>query len=279
MNDGNAACRRRLAANLHAVLSCERCEMLDVASQKSLVGGNNVLAVLERFFEDFRCGMISADEFHDDVDFGVFDHVFPVERENAFCKAKALRFRVIAAACAFEVQVDAIVFKIFVVMGVDEACYAPADGSKADKSYVYASHANSHLWYAWRRHGGMRLRSDGVDCTELLRQDERRDRVRASILAKSPSLTIFFCLMDASAWFVLLSVVFLISACMAAALFAQIAKREGVRALVHGIMAVCGLLSILAWGGTQIALPAQIAFTVFNVVYAACARKRLRRDI
>ena len=78
---------------------------------------------------------------------------------------------------------------------------------------------------------------------------------------------------------VLLSVVFLISACMAAALFAQIAKREGVRALVHGIMAACGLLSILAWGGTQIALPAQIAFTVFNVVYAACARKRLRRDI
>ena len=60
----------------------------------------------------------------------------------------------------------------------------------------------------------MRLRSDGVDCTELLHQDERRDRVRASILAKSPSLTIFFCLMDASAWFVLLSVVFLISACM-----------------------------------------------------------------
>ncbi|MFQ9742858.1 MAG: hypothetical protein ACLRX5_10570 [Slackia sp.] len=103
--------------------------------------------------------------------------------------------------------------------------------------------------------------------------------MRASILAKSPSLTIFFCLMDASAWFVLLSVVFLISACMAAALFAQIAKREGARVLVHGIMAACGLLSILAWGGTQIALPAQIAFTVFNVVYAACARKRLRRDI
>ncbi|WP_415927577.1 hypothetical protein [Slackia piriformis] len=58
-----------------------------------------------------------------------------------------------------------------------------------------------------------------------------------------------------------------------ASLFAQIAKREGVRALVHGIMAACGLLSIFAWGGTQ------IAFTVFNVVYAACARKRLRRDI
>ena len=147
--------------------------------------------------------MVSADEFHDDVDFGVFDYVFPVERENAFCKAKALRFCVIAAACALEVQVDAIVFKIFVVMGADEACYASADGSKADKSYVYASHANSHLWYAWRRYAGMRLRSDGVDCTELLHQDERRDRVRASILAKSPSLTIFFCLMDASAWFVL----------------------------------------------------------------------------
>ena len=32
MNDGNAACRRRLAANLHAVLGRERREMLDVAS-------------------------------------------------------------------------------------------------------------------------------------------------------------------------------------------------------------------------------------------------------
>lgn len=143
-----------------------------------------MLAVLEGFFEDLRCGMVAADEFYDNIDFGVVDHVFPVERENALRKAQTLRLCIVAAACALEIQVDAVMLEIFIVMGADEARYASADGSEADKSYVYASHANSHLWYAWRRYAEMRLRSDGVDCTELLRQDRRRDRVRASILVR-----------------------------------------------------------------------------------------------
>lgn len=77
----------------------------------------------------------------------------------------------------------------------------------------------------------------------------------------------------------ILSVVFLLSACMAAVLFAQIARRENTRSLAYGIMAVCGLLSIFVWGGMQIALPAQIAFTALNVAYTACSHKCLRRDM
>lgn len=80
---------------------------------------------------------------------------------------------------------------------------------------------------------------------------------------------------------VLLSMVFLISACMAEALFVQVAKRahvDFVRLSLHGVMTICGLFSIIAWAGSQIALPAQIVFTIYNGVYVICLSRRLLRS-
>lgn len=80
---------------------------------------------------------------------------------------------------------------------------------------------------------------------------------------------------------VLLSMVFLISACMAEALFVQVAKGahvDFVRLSLHVAMTICGLFSIIAWAGSQIALPAQTVFTIYNGIYVIRLSRRLLRS-
>ena len=55
-------------------------------------------------------------------------------------QADALGFLLVAAACAFDNQVDSVVLEVFVVVFQDETGDAAADGAEADEAEVHALH-------------------------------------------------------------------------------------------------------------------------------------------
>ena len=71
MDDGNAARGSRLAAEGDAVLRRDLRKLRGMTSDQGLVGGHDVLACAERFFEDLGGGVLAADELDHAVDIGV----------------------------------------------------------------------------------------------------------------------------------------------------------------------------------------------------------------
>ena len=140
VDDGDAAGRCGFTANLHALFGREGREMLDVAAKEGLVCRYDMLAVLEGLLEDFGRRMLAADELDDDMDIGVVHDVAPVGGEDTLGKADALGFRLVAAACALDHQVDSVVLEVFVVVLQDETGDAAADGAEADEAEVHALH-------------------------------------------------------------------------------------------------------------------------------------------
>lgn len=81
VHHGNAASRCRFAFDLHVVLRGQRTQAFHVAAEQRFVGGNHMLARLERFFENLSCRVFAADEFDHDVNLRVAYHLAPIVGE------------------------------------------------------------------------------------------------------------------------------------------------------------------------------------------------------
>ena len=137
---GNAASCSGFALDLHAVAVREFGQVLNMTAEQRLVRGNHVLAVRERVLENFRRGMFAANELDHDVDIGVARDVLPVGGED-ICDAEILRFCIVAAACALNLKVDAVVLNIIVVVALNKAHYASTDSSQTNNANVDAAHS------------------------------------------------------------------------------------------------------------------------------------------
>ena len=137
---GNAASCGSFALNLHAVAVCELGQVLDMAAEQCLIRGNHVLAVCKRVLENFGRGMLAANELDHDVDSGVARNILPVGGED-ICDAEILRFCVVAAACALNLKVDAVVLHVIVVVALNKAHYASTDSSQTNNANVDAAHS------------------------------------------------------------------------------------------------------------------------------------------
>ena len=75
-----------------------------------------------------------------DVDSGVARDVLPVGGEDV-CDAEVFRFCVVAAACALNLKVDAVVLHVIVVVALNKAHYASTDSSQTNNANVDAAHS------------------------------------------------------------------------------------------------------------------------------------------
>ena len=143
-DNGDAATAAGLALNLHAARTRLLGKRLDMAAQQGLVGGDDMLAVLEGSGEDLGCGMLATNQLDDDVDGGVGDDIVPVARKGLALNACRLGLLPSKRAGAGQLKVDAVGCQVLIVVALDQTGHAAADGSQTDQTDVHGAQGFAH---------------------------------------------------------------------------------------------------------------------------------------
>ena len=143
-HDGDATATAGLALNLHAARARLLGERLDMTAQQGLVGRDDVLAVLKGSGEDLGCGMLAADQLDDDIDGGVGDDIVPVTRKGLALNTGCLGLLPSKRAGAGQLKVDAVGCQVLIVVALDQAGHAAADGSQTDEADVHGAQGFAH---------------------------------------------------------------------------------------------------------------------------------------
>ena len=143
-DDGDAATAAGLAFNLHAALTRLLGKRLDMAAEQGLVGGDDVLAVLKGRGENLGRGVLAADQLDDDVDGGVGDDIVPVTRKGLALNTGCLGLLPGKRAGAGQLKVDAVGGQVLIVVALNQAGHAAADGSQTDEADVHGAQGFAH---------------------------------------------------------------------------------------------------------------------------------------
>ena len=133
LDDGDAAADAGLEAHFQVLLARQAHDLFAVRCHKRLVGGDHVLAGVQRTQHDVARNGGAADELDDDVDFRVVQDVVEIVCEQV---GHAMRLGLfgIARAHAHKLHVNAQTALEILAMVVQDVDAAAADGARSHKS-------------------------------------------------------------------------------------------------------------------------------------------------
>ena len=119
IDDGDAAAHARLEGHLEASLGGQRENLLAIGGHERLVGGDHVLASLQRTRDNRMCDARATDELDDQIDIGIVDDLVEIVREQMPHTVR-LGLSFVERADANEFDVDAVVaLEVILVLVVD----------------------------------------------------------------------------------------------------------------------------------------------------------------
>ena len=139
-DDGNAAAHARFVIKIRAVFFRGGKKFFAVRGQQSFVRGDNGLAEFQRSQNDFARNRGAADEFGDEIHFGIAHDFAPVGRQQIFGNGRGAFFLQVAHGDAVDFDVCADARAEERAVARERFKHAAAHGSTADDSKINLLH-------------------------------------------------------------------------------------------------------------------------------------------